>query len=281
VPPSLRHAVMPFVVAGLGACSFIHGLEDLSSGGDGADAGEPDGSTPPDSTAAESGLDAPSDETAADAPATFTIDCADSVVAHWEMNEGSGGVLVDRCPAESNGQILPLAGAATWGMRGQSGCLELEGNAYVSLGSKSELQLGGPFTVAGFVRSDSAPVGYVGVYWNLGGTLGLELVIDPDGLAYAQVGAEGGASRADIGKLAPSTWTHLAFVFEPNKRLEAFRDGKSVASVVPAAGLANTNPSEARMGPITDSGSWKGALDDVVIYSRALSASEIRALAAR
>jgi hypothetical protein len=270
---------MPLVAASLAACTYIYGLDDLAGEPPTNDAGTSDGTGPSVPVADSGGGDALFDVTPLDAG--FTIDCADRVVAHWPMDEGAGASVFDRCPLHLDGTLTQDDGGVARATRADGGCIELKGNAHVALGVRSELQLTGPFTVAGFIRMDQIPTGYVGLYWNLGGTLGFEIVLSYEARAYAQVGVADQTLGAPMGELLTGVWTHLAMVFEPNVRVEAFRDGASVGKTIPPNGPANKHPTPIRLGPVTPSSVWAGALDDVVVYSRALSASEIAALARR
>jgi hypothetical protein len=184
-------------------------------------------------------------------------------------------------PLHADGTMTLMDGSVGWGARGDSGCLEMKGNGFIALTTRSELQLTGPLTVAGFIRMDQTPIGYVGVYWNLGGSLGLEVVLSYESRAYGQIGVGGTTVQVEMGTPLEGAWTHLAMVFEPIMRVEVFRDGKSVGKSIPPAGMANPNPNGIRLGPVTSGATWMGALDDVVVYSRALSAGEIAALAQR
>ena len=276
----MRRVVLPLLVAGLAACTYIYGLDDLA-GEPGGDAGIVDGSEGGPSPVAEGGggTDAPVDS--AELDARFEIDCSDGVIAHWSMEDDGGAIVRDRCPLRLDGELLPEDGGVAWSKRGASGCIELKGNAHVFLGARNALQLPGPLTVAGFIRPDTFPDGFVGVFWGLAGPAGFELIVAYNGKTYAQVGIAGQAFQVDIGDLVAGEWAHLAFVFEPNVRLEVFRDGKSVAKGIPPSGSATINPNAARLGPVYSSSTWNGALDDVIVYARALSASEIDALSKR
>src|SRR5688572_12797600 len=145
----MRRVVLPLLVAGLVACTYVYGLDDFAGEPD-VDAGTADGSDGGVSPAAEGGSDVAVDGALPDA--RFEIDCSDGVVAHWPLNEEAGTVVADRCPLKLDGELRPEDGGFDWGTRGASGCIELRGNAYVSIGNRSALQLTGPITVAGFVR---------------------------------------------------------------------------------------------------------------------------------
>ena len=280
----MRRVLMLLAAIGLGACTLVYDLDDLAGGASNADAGAfGDGSSPSGDAASDAGGDAPVDAELPDAP--FTIDCADGVVGHWAMDEGNGMTVGDRCPNALHGTIVSLDGGATWGTRGDGGALELSGNAYVSLGKHSQFQLEGPFTIAGFMRVTSSPDGYIAVWYNYvgGGNIGVELLVDFSGTGYAQVGFGSTSTKVEIGAFGTLKWKHFAVVFVPNERVEVFVNGEAVAKGVPPAGSGTSVPSEGevRFGPVFDTASWAGALDDIVVYKRALTNDQIGALSRR
>ena len=267
----MRRVLMSLAAIGLGACTYIYGLDDLAGETPTTDAGSSDGSNPADTSVVDTGNNPVADGGTSDAP--FTIDCADSVVGYWPMDEGSGIEVRDRCPNALHGKFVPADGGVSWGTRSDGGCVALTGDAVVSLGKHSQLELAGPFTIAGFVRVDQSVSGFVGIYYNFtgGSTYGAELILDYSGGAYGQIGVADAAVKAELGAIPPGKWRHLAMVFVPNERFEVFLNGASMAKVVPPPGPVAPNPSEVRIGAVFSQVAWTGAIDDVVVYSRALT----------
>lgn len=262
----------------LGACTYIYGLDDFEGEGTGTDAGAP-----------ESGS---SDVASSDAPASTDgnvaidgavdagplLDCNNGILAHWQMDEGSGTAIGDRCSKKLDGVTI---GTVSWGKRGSSNAVMLDGDGYVTFGETDALRLTGPFTIAGFIRSEGAPsTGYAALFWNFSDNLGVEITLSYENRLYASVGCGAGKGAflnfPDLGK---GVWTHVAAVFEPNVRLEIFTNGQSVEKTTNIC-APMVSASETRFGAVFDS-KWTGGIDDLIVFSRALSQPEIAALAAR
>jgi hypothetical protein len=210
---------------------------------------------------------------------------ANGLVAYWPMNEGSGSTITD-CTQGIVGAFQGSPGP-TWGTRGGGGNLEFNGSGNIDIPSEMALQLGGPFTLDGWFRSDGPPDGYTSLFWSFEEPAGFEITESSDGLLYAQVGVDGQAIRADFPEPPPlSTWEHLTAVFEPGVNLRVYLNGvpgQVVSTLEDGAALPNVpaglNPDGPQMGPVFSS-SWTGGIDDVRIFSRALSDDEIAFLAA-
>ncbi len=211
---------------------------------------------------------------------------ADGLVAYWPMNEGSGTTITDCTQGIiGNFQGTPSPG---WGTRGDGGNLEFTGSGNIHIPSETALQLGGPFTIDGWFRSDAPPSGYTSLFWSFEEPAGFEITESYDGFLYAQVGVAGQAIRSDFLEPPPlSTWQHLTAVFEPGVNLRVYVNGvrgQVMTTLEDGAALPNVpaglNTDGPQMGPVfNSSSSWVGGIDDVRIFSRALSDDEIAFLA--
>ncbi|MEO9234850.1 MAG: LamG domain-containing protein [Polyangiaceae bacterium] len=265
------------------SCSLFTSLDGLQNGDDGgadsslessASDGSVDSSTsPPDAGAIDSGL------------ALLSCD-ADGLVAYWPMDEGSGLTITD-CHQGIVG-LLQGATEPTWGTRAGGANVEFSSPGNIGIGIETVLQLGGPFTISGWFRSDAPPSagGYASMFWSFDNQTGFEVTHSSDGLLYAQIGFEDAAIRADFSQPPYGTWQHLTAVFEPGINLRVYVNGAIVQTMtmlengdplpnVPAA----PNNESMYIGPLFSS-TWTGGVDDVRIFSRALSDDEIAFLAA-
>lgn len=265
-------------IAGLTACSLVTSLDGYAGRATGeapeagADAGE-DVVTPGDGATSDASVDA-SALRGCDAP---------GLLAYWPMDEGQGGVASEcagRYPAT-------LTGVTSWTTRAGRAAVAFAGAGYLALGDQKALDAPGPKTVAGWMRSTSAPAGYAALFWGYTPPVGYEIVLDGSGLLYANVGlGNAGNVSAVFGTLAAFDWRHVAFVFEPGVRLEVYLDGVSVGKATTLEGdggaLPDSGPAPGgnalSMG-VVYGGKWEGAVDDVRIFGRALSAAEIAVLA--
>jgi uncharacterized delta-60 repeat protein len=94
-------------------------------------------------------------------------------------------------------------------------------------------------------------------------------------------GVGGTIDRAtDPVSLPTNTWVHLAATYDGNS-IRLYRNGTEVASKA-YAGILNTNDQPFLIGRSDAGGDgsdyWRGMIDDVTVYSRALSSNEIAAI---
>lgn len=208
------------------------------------------------------------------------------LVAYWPMDEGSG-TIVHECHQGLNG-FFAGDGGVSWGNRASGSNLEFDGGGYVSTGTRPELQLPGPFTIAGWFRADAKPSGYAALLWNFdsaGGNVGYEIVYTSGGALQAQLGF-GFPVSVLFQSPTPNVWMHLAAVFEPGKDLIVYVNGITFSTLntlvdggpFPDASIL-PNDRDTRFGPPFSGNSFLGGVDDVRVFSRALSIDEIYALA--
>lgn len=229
------------------------------------------------------GVDASLDA-GSDAAITKACDEPD-LVARFTFDEGQGALVNDCSSSKHTGNVV---GSAAWSNGHTGKALGLD-QSYVSLGTAPKLDVKGPFTatawlrVAAFPKKPSAYVfGKTGSIYQGGWRLGLE----PAALSFA---VSRGPSKSELQTDAPfsstATWVHVAGVFQPSVGVTIYVDGVQVSantSDPPAAVPAM--PQELRVGVRGDGDPttyYRGAVDDVRLYARALSASEIAQIAAQ
>jgi type II secretory pathway pseudopilin PulG len=221
------------------------------------------------------------------------------IVGCWKLDETSGLTAADGSGSGNNGT---LANGPTWNPAGGQigGALVFDGaDDYVNLGTDSSLNFGSsaPFTVAAWVKTtenygmivsfrsstDGGPV------INL--SVGYDGVADNSGKAMILVRQDGGSSYAHVigGSVNDGLWHHLAAVRGSGSTIELFLDGVSqgTASDTQSGGAITTNlraiGSERRW--VSDSYGTPdqrylaGTIDDVRVYNRALTPTEIAQLA--
>lgn len=272
-----------FGVIAIAACSLS--LDGYTGGTDEKEAGAPPLPPPP-----ADASDAPTDSGVVDAPTDATSNGCDDpgLVMRWKMDETSGAVVHDCTTNHLDGLFEGDAGNLGWTTRDGGGALAFTGDGLVELANVAPFAFTGSFTLAAFVRPDERPSGYAGFPWHYT-SAGFEMTMAYDGTLYGQVGLEG--TGGHVTTLFPTpqlgTWHHYAVVFERGVRLEVFVDGVSFGRVdtfdggpLPDAG-PSTTMAPLRVGPYLPGETWKGAVDDVRIYSRTLSGSELASLASR
>ena len=205
---------------------------------------------------------------------------------HWLLDEGSGATAAD---ASGNGCTGTVHGAA-W-VSGVSGsALSFDGtDDYLDVADHASLDFTTQMTVAAWVRLDAASAAWITVaqkstaswfLWQLYARASdatpsfrpaFRIDFDSDGILDAGEEAAGSAI------LSTGSWTHLAGVYN-GQALLFYQNGA----------LAGSNAASATI-PANDHAVWfgrneiwseplDGALDDLRLYSHALSAAEVQAL---
>jgi hypothetical protein len=201
------------------------------------------------------------------------------LVAAYNFNEGTGTSLTDRTGLGHTGAI---AGAA-WTTQGRLGsALTFDGvNDWVTIADANDLDFTSGFTVEAWVYPTALGSGA----WRT-----VLLKERPGGEVYNLYAHAGSATAAYVVRAAQSgtpldargpqlalnTWTHLAATYD-GTTLRLYINGTQVGTRA-AAGPLLTSSGVLRLG---GNGIWgeyfKGRLDEIRIYNRALSPSEIQA----
>lgn len=202
------------------------------------------------------------------------------------FNEGSGLTAAD---STGNGNNATLRNGAGWAAGKQGAALNLDGvDDLASIADAPTLAgFTNKITLAGWVRRPTAQNGWRHVITRQEGTTSADqfYLSFKDGspwfgLATTTSGNEktGGGSGGALGE-----WVHLAGVYDGSKlilyvngvkRSELPKTGPLVPSSRPVLIGANANTTN----PLTGAERLKGQLDDIRVYSRALSATEVAGL---
>jgi hypothetical protein len=202
------------------------------------------------------------------------------LVAAYAFDEASGATVND---ASGNGHRGALSGGVTRTTQGRFGrALDFNGAAFVTVPDAAGLDLGSAMTLEAWVYPTAAPTR----------TTTALMKEQADGLAYAlYAGSATGRPRAAVEldsdpgtahavngpvRLPLHTWTHLATTFDGTS-LRLYVNGVLAASRdVPGTLAESTGP--LRIG---GNGVWgeyfRGRIDEVRVYDRALAQAEVRA----
>jgi hypothetical protein len=241
------------------------------------DAGLPPGAT---DAAADAGTDASAGGDGGDG----TDRCAASdLKGHWTADEGAGAFVGDSSPCENHGTLSDTARWVTPGIVGPAALSFVGTSARVDVGSPTSLALEGPLTVAAWVRIESfADNGRILSRAGSSGYRGWELNLENNGIGRLQVSADGSSSfSVDSAPLPLATTLHLAGVFVPSTELVIYVDGEVSGRVTADVPAQTVGPMPVTLGKRFNCCGFSGVIDDVRVYARALSASEIAALALR
>ncbi|HEV2783720.1 MAG TPA: beta-L-arabinofuranosidase domain-containing protein [Actinophytocola sp.] len=203
-------------------------------------------------------------------------------VAHYPFNETGGTTAAD---ATGNGRTATLAGGTSWVAGRNAGAVSLNGtDGHVRLPNGIMAGVTN-FTVAGWVRL--ATVGAWSRVFDFGSGTGSYMFLSPrSGAGTARFAITTGGAGAEQQINAPAAlpagaWTHVAVTLSGNTGV-LYVNGAEVARnaniTLRPASLGGTQNYLGRSQYAGDP-YLSGQLDDFRIYSRALSASEISALA--
>jgi hypothetical protein len=206
-------------------------------------------------------------------PATDT-----TLAAYWPLDESSGLVAAD---ASGNGNNGTLVNNSIWTPAHSNGGLKFDGKSYVDCGNGLSINPANQITISAWINS-SDPV--------LSATQ--EIVAKDNRLSteyYLRI-QTGGRLRFGIAAtilngttvLAPNTWYHVAAVYD-GTTMNIYINGR-LDGTISKTGAMSDNGVNLRIGArqyktttgTIDEFFFKGVLDDVRIYSRALGAQEVQ-----
>jgi hypothetical protein len=197
------------------------------------------------------------------------------LVGYWSFEDGQGSTVTDFSGSGNDGTLQNMDPASDWvsGKRGTA--LDFDGSDdYADVG-KVGLSGGSTRTISGWVKSsDESQQFWVGLFgFNDGGQSDNSFDVEISGNSGKYVAHVFG-NQWDIAPQSAS-WHHIAMTYD-GSQLKAWFDGTLKVDVSYGAlsakdsfGFAHRNDNNNR---------WAGKIDEVRVYNRALSASEVRDL---
>ena len=210
------------------------------------------------------------------------------LVGAWCPSLGASGLsLIDRSGRGNHGTLNNMGGQDNWRASGSAVALNFDGtNDYVVVLSDSAYRFatGQSFTVSAWiypaVSKNQSILSFPLNGWDI-------YVSSANYLEWAKAGVANAGSSAATNAVTLNKWSHVAVKNIVGSNVEFCINGASVrtASFTSTYSYAQ----ELRIGATQDvsvAGSpdllaWNGALDDIRIYSRALTPAEVRLLASR
>jgi beta-glucanase (GH16 family) len=202
----------------------------------------------------------------------------DGLVAYWKLDEKAGTVVEDSAGANKGEMVKPDGAARVEGKVG--GALEFNGASYVKVPDSAALKVEKAITVAAWIKLADA----TGEQCVAAKGTGFVFFQTKPGTKPVNVLNIGGGPTAHWLSFPYATeaaafvggWHHIAFTYD-GTNVTNYMDGKPDGA--PEALTGDLSPGWDWLG-IGTNGAWadkffKGAIDDVRIYSRALSADEI------
>jgi len=216
-------------------------------------------------------------------------DITTGLVGYWKLDDGSGTKATD---SSGNGNTGTTQHSPTWTTSGKvNGALTLNGtNQYVNVADAASLDIAGSWTVVTWVNPSALPSsGNISLLASKEASVGTnyDLVIDNGhfnaGLGWAVDFNSSGCCDDHFAKYVTSistgTWYHVVGVYDSvGQTVTVYLNGISVASSSvagsPPESSAGNNLAIGAIG--SGSGFFTaGTIDEVRIYNRALSASDV------
>jgi hypothetical protein len=221
-----------------------------------------------------------------------------ALAARWTLDEGAGASAADASGNAYSGTIL---GGAAWSSGTQSGALSFDGvdDRVLLPDSNNLLRNVNAATVSAWVKlGEAVPAGAFRELFSL--SVASASPTNSSRLAFALRGDGAGAdlyaggrasdteslkSLVDDGNLLPGQWVHVAAIVDYSRGLiTLFKNGGVTASGAAPFIQPRTANTASRNGAIGaqdtgDSNYFRGDLDDLRVYARALDACEIQELA--
>lgn len=212
-------------------------------------------------------------------------DLNNGLVGYWSFDEGSGTIAHDSSGYGNHGTVY---GGAAWAEGVSGGALSFDGiDDYVDCGNDESIKPTGAMTVTGWFKGASSSATYAGGVGTMGnsGARGYFLAMRPLAGDLDHACAAIAANPTTLvwvqdNRHDPQHWAHYAVVYQPSERLALYRNGEIVDenTDVPAAQYQG-NGISLKLGNRGDGlGDFAGQIDEVRIYSRALSQEEIQQL---
>jgi glucose/arabinose dehydrogenase len=195
------------------------------------------------------------------------------LVAAYAFDEGNGATLYDATGRGRNGTI---SGALWSGAGRHVGALQFDGvNDSVRIADHADLDLTTAMTIEAWVRPSTVGSWRTVIFKEQTSHMTYALYGSVDGRPTGQVYVGGQREVRSASTITANTWIHLAATYD-GAALRLYVNGTEVRS------LAVTGSMTVSTGPLKLGGNaiWNewfaGLMDDVRIYSRALTAAEIR-----
>lgn len=215
------------------------------------------------------------------AGATIAAAAEEALVGHWQFDEGQGVKAADASPHGNHGI---LKGGASWTAEGRSGgALTFDGdNSWVQVPPADTLNLQ-TLTMSLWVKAE-APAGVMcfssGASWederaviHFYASKGIQFTVS-NGKTFV-------TSRA-APPLPLNNWVHIAVTYD-GKAMRTYQNGALIHTVANTSVKPVTTAVPLKIGRVEglNPNFFKGGIDEVKVYNRALSAEEIKKLAAQ
>jgi hypothetical protein len=198
-------------------------------------------------------------------------------VGYWKMDEGNGNSFVDNSAKGNNAAILNPSGINwTSGKIGQSAVFSGNLGAYGSVPHNPSIDITDQITITAWIRPNA--IENKGILTKLNGD-GYELRIFSDGKLEFRINR---ASAGTTYKLTSKgnyvadgkTWTHVAVTFNGTNSTIYINGSQDNSQTYQTTKIISTD-GNLTIGSVGAGNRWNGLLDEIRLYDRALTPSEI------
>jgi Tfp pilus assembly protein PilV len=203
----------------------------------------------------------------------------ENLAANWQFDEGSGSTAAD----DENSNNGTLIGSPAWqtGSNGSGHSLNFNGsNQYMTAPDNSTLDISGPITISAWAKTATLSQNHVIVSKKCdSSTNGFSFSEFYSQLEF-EYGSKGAGSYAysSSGVLSANTWQHVVVTFD-GTNIKFYVNGVDAGSSVVTPTSVQPNSSTLYVGAYPCGGYYfNGNLDNVRVFSRALSSTEVASL---
>lgn len=200
------------------------------------------------------------------------------LVGFWKFDEGSGTITNDSSGKDNDGIIINFPIPTVWTSGKYDSAVGFDGGNKVNVLDSTTLNPTTSITLTAWIKINSYLTAYgcVACKWDdATARWAYFLGIQNDGTIRTDVYTTG-FNSLNGGTIATNQWTYIAMTYD-GKAQKLYQDGSFKISNSPSASINNASPSNTTIAS-NGGDSWRinGTIDNVKIYNRALSASEIR-----
>ncbi len=207
---------------------------------------------------------------------------SDGLVAYWNFDEGQGSVAKD---TTANVNDAALINGPVWGEGKLGGGISFDGiNDYLKILDSPSLKITGDLTISVWIKPESLGTRQhiVSKFYSGEYNLGFISETPPYPMRYIQGSGSSYIPGQIINSISSNEWQHIALVRTmSNKNVKGYRNGNFETGWTYTVDPPLTTNNVA-IGARSDGAEpFKGSIDEVRIYNRALNDDEIASLASQ
>jgi len=221
-------------------------------------------------------------------PKIATPALSDGLVGYWNFDEGGGLTAYDRSGNLNHGTLTNMDADTDWTDGQLGGALDFDGsNDYVEVGDTNVLDISSSFSISVWILKGSN-TGYDMILMKTPDQNNANYYItttsDEIAMGFTDVPANWNECATSATNIVTSAWYHLVGVFDDDGNTQTIYVNslsQAVTGTCAPAVSPQTNAGSIYVGEsqLSGGGEWfDGIIDDVRIYNRALTPTEVRRL---